>query len=292
MLLPLEIFELIIDAVSAERPISKLMKTCSLVCHHFHSRARIYLFSQIILWVGIKGECQKRASKFLRILRFKKNSDLISHIRSVQVLLYLHPWHRGSSKVDPIFGPGSNGLLKLMGVDTNPIKTALSMFKNASIEELALKGAYGNQFPCTQTSGTTILLEICSNPNLKTLCFDNIKCLPSRFIWRDSHGRSLSRLALHGVTIGGCCIRSQPPVVVPTEVRPTEVETLELLWMASRQNLQALHCLYPPSKSACFQNLKNLVFTLPQWDSETEKMWNIILGAAETLESLELRLSM
>lgn len=41
-----------------------------------------------------------------------------------------------------------------------------------------------------------------------------------------------------------------------------------------------------------FKNLKNLVITLPQRHfEERNEMWNVILGAAETLESLELCLS-
>ena len=203
MLFPPEIFDLIIDAVSSEvehQPLSELMKTCSLVCRCFHSRARIYLFSQITLWLGMEKCCQKRASKFLRILKYEKNSDLISYIRSVKILVV---FRTGTTrKWNPFFPLGSRGLLKLVGVEVNPMKTAFTMFKNAPIEELVIQGTDDRvtRFPYTPTS-CTLLLEICSNPNLKTLCFDNIECISSNFIQGSGHARSLTRLVLREVRL-------------------------------------------------------------------------------------------
>ena len=287
MLLPLEIFDLIIDDVAAEQRMSKLMTTCSLVCHYFHSRARIHIFSHIYLPVGTQEYCRKRAKKFLKILKYKKNADLISHcIRSVIILVQpCAPYWDGSEEDLPC----SNGFLKLMGIDRNPIKTVLTKFNNAPIQELVLNGSscYPPEFPYIRTSGI-LLLMMCSNPNLKTLRFEYIKDLPLSFIRGSSHGRGFTRLALQAVTIRNYWGEISP-TVFPAAAR---IETLELVEMTSDKYLKVLDCLCPPPKSVYFQNLKNMVVTFQHcYSREREEMWNVIFSAARTLESLEIRLN-
>ena len=279
-----EIFDLIIDAVSAEW---RAMKTFSLVSRSFHSRARIHLFSQVILWVGKKESCRKRAVEFLRILKYKKNSDLISRIRSVKIVAYPREYWPPYD-VEPDSHPlSSKGLLKLVGVDTDPIKTALTIFKNAPIEELILNESDGKFHDRT----CKLLFEICSNPNLKALSFECIHDLLYKFIVGGRPAQKLTRLALAQVTISDDFQLPAPTVAPPS----AEIETLELVRMTSKDILKMLRYLshrLPSPISECFQNLKNLVITLPQGNFDERKVvWNVILGVAETLESLELRLS-
>ena len=176
-------------------------------------------------------------------------------------------------KWNPFFPPGSRGLLKLVGVEVNPMKTAFTMFKNAPIEELVIQGTDDRvtRFPYTPTS-CTLLLEICSNPNLKTLCFDNIECISSNFIQGSGHARSLTRLVLREVRLMTEYWQgNQLPTVVLTEI-----ETLELVWKDSDQTLMVLYYLSPPQQEVCFQNLKNLVITFPQRYPEARKqVWNV-----------------
>jgi len=174
MLFPPEIFDLIIDAAAAERRVSTLMKTCSLVCHNFHARARIHLFSHICLYVGMYGQSY-RAKKFLRILKYKKNSDLISHcIRSVKILIFSSQYY---DEAEPIF----RLVLQGMGVCKHPIQTVLAKFKNAPIKELILRAVVYRDFRrFRKFSG--LMLEMCLNPNLKTLCLENIRNFPLRSI--------------------------------------------------------------------------------------------------------------
>ncbi|KIM36137.1 hypothetical protein M413DRAFT_31894 [Hebeloma cylindrosporum] len=165
MLLPLEILFLVIDAVSTER---RTIKTFSLVSRSFHSRARVHLFSQVTLWLGMGPSCRRGAVEFLRILKYKKNLNLLSRImRSVKI--FLHPPDVNGLSMDrhPYYPEPDdypldfNSLLKLMGVDTDPIKTALAVFKNAPIEELTLITL---DHKILDNRISNLLLEICSNP--------------------------------------------------------------------------------------------------------------------------------
>jgi len=284
-LLPPEILFLIIDSVSAE---CKTMSTFSLVSRSFHSRARIHIFSQVILWVGREEFCRKRAVEFLRILKYKKNSDLVSRIRSVKIVMEPEVRMVYDAELDG-YPLGSKGLKKLMGIDTDPIKTALTIFKTAPIEELVLDKSDG-EFYDNRTS--KLLFEICSNPNLKALSFERVKDLPYRFIMGSRSTQKLTRLALAQVTISDYDFQVPVPTVASTAAG---LETLELVRMPSKDFSNALLYLshrLPSPISECFINLTNLVITYPQGIFERRKdVWNVILGVSGTLESLELRLS-
>ena len=262
------------------------MKTCSLVCQYFHARARIHLFSQICLCLGMEEHCRRRARKFLSILKYKKNSDLISHcIRSVKILVY--QFCRDCYRTEGP-APCCKYLLKLVGIDANPLEEVLAKFKNAPIKELIIQGA--NDMPCEfpklRVYGT-VLLAMCSNPNLKNLRVEELRGFPFRFITGSSDGGGFTQLALREVTISDYWCRIQPPTVVLTGIK-----TLELVQMSSDQFLKVLHQLSPSPKSLRLPNLNNLVISLPHWDfKERAKVWNVILGVAGTLESLELCLS-
>jgi hypothetical protein len=295
MLLPQEIVDLIVDE-SAEQSISQLT-TCSLVCHSFHSRARTRLFSHIDLWVGCDRSYDRRASKLVRILKYKKNSDLISQrIRSVKVFLdrFLCCTQGGWSSSAHF--PGPTLLLSLMGINTNPIVAALTMLKNAPIEKFVLEGldAYGT-FPDDPATDKipTLLLDMCSNPNLKTLGFENICDLPYTFIMGRDNTRSFTRLVLRDVKLSYVGLKTPGSrTVIPTIEK---IETLELAQMSSYDFLTALRCLFPrlPSSlslSVYFKNLKNLAVVLRCFE-EREELWKFILGVADTLESLELHLN-
>ena len=131
-MLPQEIIDLIINQVSAEGRTSKLMKTCSLVSYSFHARVRTHLFSRVSLWI-MAGEYQEIACKFLRILKYKKSSDLISHVQSVNIVVYLHSQTYSQQQ------RSSKRLLKLIGIETSPIKAVLAILKNALIEKFILR---------------------------------------------------------------------------------------------------------------------------------------------------------
>jgi hypothetical protein len=264
------------------------MSTFSLVSRSFHSRARIHIFSQVTLWVGKEEFCRKRAVDFLRILKYKKNSDLISRIRSVKIVVQLEVRIVYDAELDG-YPLGSKGLKKLMGIDTDPIKTALTIFKTAPIEELVINKSDG-EFYDNRTS--KLLFEICSNPNLKALSFECVKNLPYRFIRGSRSAQRLTRLALAQVTISDYNFQVPLPTVASTAAG---LETLELVRMASNDFLRVFcylsHRLLSPI-SESFINLTNLVITYPQGIFEQRKyVWNIILSVAGTLESLELRLS-
>ena len=276
MRLPQEIIYLIIDQVSAEGRSSQLIKTCSLVSHSFHARARTHLFSHICLWVGVRGY-QRRANKFIRILKYKKNSDLLSHIRSVEIFVYLFPRPYSQEQRG-----GLTRLLKLIGLES-PVKTALTMLKNAPIEEFTLKGNTAHHYDFRNHRISTLLLEMCSNPNVKSLCFEQIDNLPYRFILGNGQDRSLTRLAIRNALISDYWFEIPPPTVASTAAG---IETLELVGRTSKDFLNASPI------SECFKNLKNLVITLPPGRfKERREVWNVILGAAGTLESLELCLN-
>ena len=121
---------------------------------------------------------------------------LISRIRSVEIFVYLHPrsYSRG----------GLTRLLELIGIDGSPVKTALAMLKNAPIEEMTLTG---NTMYCDFRNHriSTLLLEMCSNPNFKSLCLEYISNLPYRFILGNGQNRSLTRLAIRDATISDYC---------------------------------------------------------------------------------------
>ena len=287
MSLPPEILGLIVDVFSAQR---RALKTFSLVSRSFHSRARIHLFSRVVLWVGTEEICRKRAVEFIRILKFKKNSDLISRIRSLKVLLHPEGWNSYEVEAGDYPLLSSKGFLKLLRVDTDPIKTALAIFKTAPIEEFVLNYSSG-KFRRNRT--TELLFEICSNPNLKALSFERIQNLPSRFIMGNRPAQKLTRVALAQVTISDDDFQTPIRTVGLTAA---DLETLELVQMTTNESLMALSYLsqrrFPFTLSESFANLKNLVITLPQGIcDERNVVWNIIFGAVETLESLELRLS-
>jgi hypothetical protein len=282
MPLPQEIIDLIVDQVSAqlEGRASKLMKTCSLVSHSFHARARTHLFSHVYLCIKAYEHQTKKARKFLRILKYKKNSDLISHIRCVEILVHeLLPQSDSTTR-----------LLKLLGIDQSPVKTVLTMLKNAPIEKFTLRGVSECDF-----QNHTLLLELCSNPSIKTLRIVGLQNIPYRFIIGNGQDRSFTRLALWHTTISDYWFDTvwTSPLAVGSIAEA--IETLELVQMTSKEFLKALRCFsWLPSTpiSECFKNLKNLVITLPQQSFEERKeVCNVIFGVAGTLESLELRLS-
>ena len=164
MLLPQEIVDRVVDEVSAERNTSQLT-TCSLVSHSFHSRARTHLFSHIDLWVGLNDSYHKRASNLVRVLKYKKNSDLISRVRSLKVYMdhLLCDCQQGGWSSSAHFA-GPKLLLSLIGVNTDPMVAALTMLKNAPTEKFVLKGLH-EKFPNDPTERIpTLLLEMCSNP--------------------------------------------------------------------------------------------------------------------------------
>ena len=256
MLLPQEIIDLIIDQVSAEGRTSQPMQTCSLVSHSFHARARTHLFSRIFLRVSPWAP-QSRATKFIKILKYKKNSDLISHIRSLKIVVYLPSQTSSQQRRSP------KRLLELIGIETKPVKTALTMLKNAPIEEVIPRGSSECDFRNHRIS--TLLLEMCSNPSIKTLRIEGLQNVPYRFIVGNGQSRSLARLVLWRATISDYWFDTPPPTIVSTA---EGIETLELLGMTSKEFLKALRCFsWIPSSpiSQCFKSLKNLVITLPPW---------------------------
>jgi len=179
------------------------------VSRSFHSRARIHIFSQVILWVGKEEFCRKRAVEFLRILKYKRNSDLISRIQSVKIVVEPEDWLPYDTELDG-YSLGSKGLKKLLGIETDPIKTALTIFKTARIEELVLDKSDGEFY---ENRISKLLFEICSNTNLKALSFKCVKNLPYRFIvasrsaLRDSH---LHRSQFRTTTSKSPCPQSPP----------------------------------------------------------------------------------
>jgi len=281
MPLPQEIIDLIVDQVSAHGRASKLMKTCSLVSHSFHARARTCLFSHVYLCTGTYRYQRKKSRKFLRILKYKKNSDLISHIRYLEIFVY-----RLLPQSDFQQQYSVKRLLKLIGIDRSPVKAVLAMLKNAPIEQLILRGVSEYDFQNHRIS--TLLLELCSNPNIKTLRINGLNNIPYGFIAGNGQDRSLTQLALYHVTISDYWFDTWTPSIAEA------IDTLELVRMTSKEFLKALRCLsWLPSTpiSECFKNLKNLVITFPQQSFEERKeVWNVIFGLAGTLESLELRL--
>ena len=178
-----------------------------------------------------------------------------------------------------------------MGINTNPIVAALTMLKNAPIEKFVLEGldAHGT-FPGDPTDKIpTLLLDMCSNPNLKTLGFEKICNLPYTFIMGRDNTRSFTRLVLRDVKLCYVGLKTPPRTVIPTTEK---IETLEFAQMSSHEFLTALRCLFPQlpsslSLSVYFKNLKNLAVVLRRFE-EREELWKFILGVADTLESLEL----
>jgi hypothetical protein len=77
------------------------------------------------------------------LLKYKKNSDLVSRIRSVKIIVEPEEWLPYDTELDG-YPLGSKGLKKLMGIDTNPMKTALTIFKIAPIEELVINKSDAN----------------------------------------------------------------------------------------------------------------------------------------------------
>ena len=227
-------------------------------------------------------------TKFLRILKYKKNSDLISHIRCVEILVY---------ELLPQFDFQQQyfvkRILKLLGIDPSPVKTVLTMLKNAPIEKFTLRGLSECSFQNHRIS--TLLLELCANPNIKTLRIDELNNVSYGFIIGSGQDRSLTRLAISHATISDYWFDTWTPLPTVGSIAEA-INTLELVRMTSKDFLKALRFFsWLPSTpiSECFKNLKNLVIdTFPQQSFEERKeVWNIILGIAGILESLELRLS-
>jgi hypothetical protein len=200
----------------------------------------------------------------------------------VNIFVYLHSQTHFQQQ------RSSKRLLKLIGIETSPIKAVLAILKNAPIEEFILRGSAW-QCDFRNHRITTLLLEMCSNPNIKTLQIEGLWSVPYRFIIGNGQDRSLKRLALHQVSISDYWFDIPPPTVVSVAAG---IETLELVGTSLKEFLKALCCpshQLPFPISECFKNLKNLVITLPLEHFEKRKdVWNFILGTAETLESLEL----
>ncbi|KIM42845.1 hypothetical protein M413DRAFT_124664 [Hebeloma cylindrosporum] len=190
MLLPRDIVDLIIDEVSRAEKSKSQLTTCSLVCRSFHSRARTHLFSPINLCVELSNSYEdRRAGKLVRILKYKKNSDLISHIvRSVKVLVggtqcpyecQESGWSSSGSFLSPEFA------LTTHRYQHRPLcqVAALTLLKRAPIEKLVLEGLNGPFFENPSFRVPTLLFEMCSNPNLKTLGIENLRDLPYTFLF-------------------------------------------------------------------------------------------------------------
>jgi len=246
-----------------------------------HFIPRTYLFSHIYLCVFFPWAYRRRAAKFIRILKYKKNSDLISHIRSLKIVVYLPSQTYSQQRRSP------KRLLELVGIETNPTKTGFTVLKNAPIEEVILRGSSECDFRNHRTS--TLLLEMCSNPSIKTLRIEGLHNVPYRFIIGNGQSRSLARLVLWRATISDYWFDTPAPTIVSTA---EGIETLELVGMTSKELLKPLSCFSSLPLSPISECFKNIVITLPQWSfGERKEVWNIILGVAGTLKSLELRLS-
>jgi hypothetical protein len=64
-----------------------------------------------------------------------------------------------------------------------------------------------------------LLFEICSNPNLKALCFECIYDLPYRFIIGSRPAQKLMRLALAQITISDYDLQVPMPMGLPLQQR-------------------------------------------------------------------------
>jgi len=167
--------------------------------------------------MNVYGYQRQRARKFLKILKYKKNSDLISHIRCLEILVYE-------------FLPQSDfqqQFLKLIGIDRSPVKTVLTVLKNAPIEKFILRGVSECDFQNHRIS--TLLLELCSNPSIKTLRIVGLQNIPYRFIIGNGQDRSFTRLALWHATISDYWFDTWAPPLAEA------IETLELVQMTSKE---------------------------------------------------------
>ncbi|KAF8960228.1 hypothetical protein BDZ97DRAFT_1328967 [Flammula alnicola] len=302
--LPQEIINIIIGEIASAKPHNESLTTlraCSLVSTTFHFHSRKHLFSEIKFIVD--DFSPKRVARLVKVL--KHNKDLLSSIRSINIVFDMRPCtpHR-------IFGSAKLGRLhqksrladfyaaRKLGLKENSVIILLKLFTGVGIEKLSLDAQHG-LLNWAQVSDRIkdAIDRIYSKPSLESLRFINIYNLPHSFVTGELQSNSLHELSL-------CDVRFMQRTEVPSpetcEVASRNLARIERLTMIYSpymgffqvlrpflNSVSASLPLAPPAIS--FSHLKTISVSIPLNTPELQLLFQFILGAARSLEMLELQ---
>ncbi|KDR74444.1 hypothetical protein GALMADRAFT_585719 [Galerina marginata CBS 339.88] len=301
--LPQEIVNLIIDEVAnnlkPEREALAALRACSLVSKSFHYPSRRYLFSEIKFIAD--GFAQKRAARLVQTLNRRSNGDLVLNVRSVTFVLDIPPtliqlryryqkkglrglfsrwqWQQKFLGVKKRFGLLESRVLKLLEVLDHSELEHFGLVAQAQV----LDWGIGNLVT------VPAFLQIFSNPNLNSLHFMNITNIPESIITDAFFSTNLKELVLCNLTTK----RSSSIFSGATTPALANLLRLEMKRVSYTALFSILIPFLPPSSPSPysqirFAHLKTLSVSIPNGSTETDALWEFILGVSPTLETLAL----
>lgn len=308
LVFPVELVHAITHEVSTQTAIDRRLRTntlCTLscVCRGFYFSARGQLLSAISFSSYLdRQSTQERAATLVRILQ--RDPTLLQTIRSVNLLVFK----------DPIVPFGTS--LGLSGDSDHSIAKLLNLvLQSQSLEKLSIEGYFSDNShrlaPMSRhltwnqlnLNLQAILNGIQANSSLKSLKIVNVHKVPWNLLLPTSGSNLWRRLAFinasfegPAVSLTGSWRNHVDPDAVSQSVGRTEVMTLLGFQHDFLSAIQFHLPKIPPSifshsdSFIHFKRLHTLRIMLPFSQSAANSLQNLLLGVANTLETIELRI--
>ena len=295
--IPQEIVDIIVHEIASQDLTGETLRACSLVSKPFCFSCRRHLFSDIKLVSD--GFCQSRAARLVKILQNPDNVGLAACVRSLTLILDVP-----SSRAYPILGSKILGrrlykskmaaltLASRLHLYENNLIKALNLLMQAPLENFTLhtRGAaldWDNEIGVAGSMKKVIV--IACTAHLTTLRLSNLVNIDESLITWVVHSSTLKELALTHLALRVC----DSDANLDLQPIASQIERLDLRHISYMQVLRtmgrpALPTLPMPYPFISFSRLRNLTISIPWSDLETGRLWQFMLGVADTLETLEI----
>ncbi|PPQ68673.1 hypothetical protein CVT26_002955 [Gymnopilus dilepis] len=230
--LPQEVADLIIDQVALHESQATL-QACTLVSRSFSLPSRRHLFSNIDFLIDTSH--QARANRLLKVLQRKKNTHLVSAIRSLKVTYdtpsFQPPTFFQEMRLEKIFLKSrkvAHDTLKSFGLEKDKMFDLLELL---SEQELEIFQFIGKQYLYWSKADTLQAIEeplarLCSSSALKVLHLIDIRQAPKSLLVAALSSARLKELRLSYVFFDG-----EDPLDTPPTLGRHSLEMLEMLEM-------------------------------------------------------------
>ncbi|KDR74443.1 hypothetical protein GALMADRAFT_157649 [Galerina marginata CBS 339.88] len=266
------------------------LKACSLISRSFHAESRRHIFSSIEFRVD--RTAQRRAARLAKVLEHKNSDNLLSVIRAVKLVIDV----RVSSSEDELPRYHFDRLVRKLGLSENNLLRVLRILNRAPLESFAIiaQGGYVNWSANGSPTIAAALRQICSNQSLKSLRIVNVMNIEQSMVVDAFSSGNLRELALCNVNI-----KRMDEVSAPThESGPRsfgKLEKLEMSLITYSSLFSSLQSSFPPSSSSPntfslnLSTLRSLDILLPKVHPALDILWQLMLGTAQSLETLVLQ---
>ena len=295
--IPQEIVDIIVHEIASQDLTGETLRACSLVSKPFCFSCRRHLFSDIKMVSD--GFCQSRAARLVKILQNPDNVGLAACVRSLTLILDVP-----SSRAYPFLGSKILGrrlykskmtaltLASRLHFYENNLFKALNLLMQAPLESFTLhtQGTVPNWENVVGVAGSMkkAVLIACTTP-LTILRLSNLVDIDESLIIRVLHSSTLKELALTHLTLrthdGDENLDLQP---IASQIERLDLRHISYIQVLRTMGRPALPTLPMPYPFISFSRLRNLTISIPWSDLETGRLWQFMLGVADTLETLEI----